>query len=102
MATYVSVPTTNVDVMTNHLRICPAINISTQNVQSLNISTLCKKTSQKICSITRELDDIILLSDIRLNSEKQATAIEDIRKRFKFRGYDLFSILGKIVGGPVF
>jgi hypothetical protein len=76
--------------MTNHLRICPALNISTQNVQSLNISTLCKKTLQKICSITRELDDIILLSDIRLNSDKQATAIEDIRKRFKFRGYDLY------------
>jgi hypothetical protein len=60
----------------------------TQNVQSLNISSLCKKTSKQIFSVTREKDEIILLSDIRLNSNKQVAATMDIGKRFGFRGYN--------------
>jgi exonuclease III len=51
---------------------------------------MCKKTSKKIFSVTREKDDIIFLCDTRLNSEKQISAINDIKKRFAFRGYDLF------------
>jgi exonuclease III len=51
---------------------------------------MCKKTSKKIFSITREKDDVIFLCDTRLNSEKQISAINDIKKRFAFRGYDLF------------
>ncbi len=74
--------------MTNNRASFPPINLMIQNVQSLNISTMCKKTSKKIFSITREKDDIILLSDIRLNSSKQVSAILDIKKRFAFRGYD--------------
>jgi hypothetical protein len=66
----------------------PAISFLSQNVQSLNISTLCKKTSKKILIVTRECDEIILLSDIRLNSNKQVAATLDITKRFLYRGYN--------------
>jgi exonuclease III len=38
--------------------------------------------------VTREHDDIILLSDIRLNSNKQIAATLDITKRFLYRGYN--------------
>ncbi len=56
----------------------PLISFFAQNVQSLNISTMCKKTSKKIISVTRERDDIIFLSDIRLNSDKHIAATMDI------------------------
>jgi exonuclease III len=38
--------------------------------------------------VTRERDDIILLSDIRLSSNKQVAATLDITKRFLYRGYN--------------
>jgi exonuclease III len=57
-------------------------------MQSLNISTLCKRTSQKVLSVTSSGSDIVFLSDLRLNSTKQISAIEDVKKRFMFRGYD--------------
>jgi hypothetical protein len=66
----------------------PSISFLAQNVQSLNISSLCKKTSKKMYSVSREKDDIIFLSDIRLNSTKQVSATLDIGKRFAFRGYN--------------
>jgi exonuclease III len=47
-----------------------------------------QKTSKKIFSVTRERDEIVLLSDIRLNSSKQVAATMDIGKRFGFRGYN--------------
>jgi exonuclease III len=49
---------------------------------------MCKKTSKKIFSVTRERDEIIFLSDIRLNSSKQVSVTLDIGKRFGFRGYN--------------
>jgi exonuclease III len=49
---------------------------------------MCKKNSKKILGITRERDDIIFLSDIRLNSNKQIAATMDISKRFVLRGYN--------------
>jgi hypothetical protein len=51
---------------------------------------MCKRTSKKILSVTREKDDVIFLSDMRLNSNKQISAVNDITKRFAFRGYDMF------------
>jgi exonuclease III len=51
---------------------------------------MCKRTSKKILSVTREEDDVIFLSDMRLNSVKQVSAGNDIKKRFAFRGYDMF------------
>jgi hypothetical protein len=51
---------------------------------------MCKRTFKKILSVTCEKDDVIFLSDIRLNSNKQISAVNDIRKRFAFRGYDMF------------
>jgi exonuclease III len=82
----------NLNLNVNNLNVrplkFPSISFLTQNVQSLNISTLCKKTSRKIISVTRERDDVIFLSDIRLNSNKQTAAVLDITKRFSFRGYN--------------
>jgi hypothetical protein len=46
---------------------------------------MCKKTSKKIFSVTREKDDIIFLSDVRLNSDKQISATNDIKKGLHFR-----------------
>jgi exonuclease III len=43
---------------------------------------------KQIISVTRERYDIILLSDIRLNSDKQIAATMDISKRFLLRGYN--------------
>ncbi len=76
----------NIQLANNAFRF-PSISILSQNVQSLNISSMCKKTSKKIFSVTRERDEIVLLSDIRLNSSKQVAATMDIEKRFGFRGY---------------
>jgi exonuclease III len=71
----------------NYIFRFPSLSVFSQNVQSLNISSLCKKTSKKIFSVTREKDEIVLLSDIRLNSSKQVAATMDIGKHFGFRGY---------------
>ena len=58
------------------------------NVRSLNISSISDKTSHKIQCIIKKGTDIILLSDLRLNSEKQRSATEDITKKFLLKGYD--------------
>ena len=63
---------------------------STQNVRSLNLSTRNDITSQKILAICSLNTDFILLSDIRLNSAKQKSAINDITKKFFLKGYKLF------------
>jgi exonuclease III len=63
------------------------LNIIAQNCQSLNISTKNSKTSQKILALTNDGPDIILLSDIRLNSNRQHHAVEDLRKQLEFKNY---------------
>jgi exonuclease III len=63
------------------------LNISTQNVRSLNISTKNIITDQKILAIAGLCSDIIFLSDLRLNSLKQSVACKDITKRFHLLGY---------------
>jgi exonuclease III len=60
-----------------------------QNCQSLNISTKCKKTHLKILALTKTNADVICISDIRLNSIVQIAAINDLVKKFSFNGYDL-------------
>jgi exonuclease III len=64
--------------------------ITSQNCQSLNISTKNRKTAQKITALTKTGSDVLFLSDIRLNSLIQTAAINDIRKRLEFNGYDFF------------
>ena len=50
------------------------LNFSTQNVRSLNISTKNIITEQKILAIVKGGNDIIFLSDLRLNSRIQHVA----------------------------
>ena len=58
-----------------------------QNVRSLNISTKNDITLQKIIAICNLGTDFILLSDLRLNSIKQISALNDILKKFFLKGY---------------
>ena len=62
---------------------------SSQNVRSLNISTKNDLTTQKIIAVCSLNTDFIFLSDIRLNSDKQQSAIHDLKKQFFFKGYKL-------------
>ena len=59
-----------------------------QNLLSFNISTTNSKTLQKIQAITKEKNDIVFVSDTRLNSYVQNYAIHDLEKKFNFKGYD--------------
>ena len=63
---------------------------SIQNVRSLNISTRNDITLQKIIAICSLNTDFIFLSDLRLNSLKQISAINDLKKRFFLKGYEFF------------
>ena len=61
-----------------------------QNVRSLNISTKNDITLKKILAIVSLKTDIIFLSDIRINSDLQSSAIHDLKKHLFFNGYKLF------------
>jgi hypothetical protein len=61
-----------------------------QNCQSLNVSTKNRKTLQKIVALTKTNADIILLSDTRLNYLIQKAAVNDIRKKLEFAGYNFW------------
>jgi exonuclease III len=66
------------------------LNIISQNCQSLNVSTKNRKTTQKIVALTKTGADIILMSDIRLNSLIQIAATNDIAKKLEFNGYEFY------------
>jgi len=66
------------------------LSASIQNVRSLNISTKNDITLQKILAICSVKTDLIFLSDIRMNSAKQVSALHDLKKLFFFKGYELF------------
>ncbi len=68
----------------------PKINISIQNVCSLNISKPCRKTYSKLASVVKSESDIILLCDTRLNSDVQIAALNDINVKLRFMGYSFF------------
>jgi hypothetical protein len=61
-----------------------------QNCQSLNISTKNKKTDLKVNALVKKKCDIIFLSDIRLNTVKQAHAVHDLCKKFALAGYNFY------------
>jgi len=63
------------------------LNFSTQNVRSLNISTKNIITEQKILAIVKGGNDIIFLSDLRLNSRIQHVACSELIKTFYLHGY---------------
>jgi exonuclease III len=54
------------------------------------VSTKCKKSSLKVSALCKTGADIILLSDIRLNSAVQTAAVNNITKQFNFNGYDFY------------
>jgi len=66
----------------------PELSFSCQNVLSLNVSTRNSKTDLKILAVTKKNCDIILLSDTRLNSDKQVAALHDLTKKFLLKGYN--------------
>jgi exonuclease III len=53
------------------------------------VSTKCKKTSKKIATLLNTGADIILLSDIKLNSSIQSHATNDILKQISYKNYDM-------------
>jgi len=69
----------------------PLLSISSQNCNSLNISTECHKQLTKIIAITALCTDIVFLSGIRLNTSE--VHIQRITKQFLYEGkrsYKLF------------
>jgi len=56
----------------------------------MNVSTKNSITIQKILAICSLKTDIIFLSDLRLNSTKQISAVHDLEKHFFFNGYKLY------------
>jgi exonuclease III len=67
----------------------PKLNISIQNVCSLNISKPGPKLHSKLIAITKSESEIIFICDTRLNSNIQIAGINDIKKKLNFLGYSL-------------
>jgi exonuclease III len=65
------------------------LRFSAQNCQSLNISTKSDKTLKKLLAIVKSGEDIIFLSDTRLNSNEQKHAVNDIEKKIFSLGYSI-------------
>ena len=59
-------------------------------MRSLNISTKNDITIQKILAICNTKSDFIFLSDLRLNSSRQSSAIHDVEKHLFFNGYKFY------------
>ena len=68
----------------------PEKTFKSQNVRSFNISTTNKTTELKMLSIIKEKDDIIFISDTRLNAEIKKSALNSLEKKLLFGGYDCF------------
>jgi len=67
----------------------PDLTFAIQNVLSLNVSTKNSKTDLKVLAVTKNNFDVVILSDTRLNTDKQSASIHDLTKKFLFRGYNL-------------
>ena len=63
---------------------------SIQNVRSMNVSTTNDFTIQKLIAICNLKSDVIFLSDLRLNSTKQISAVHDLDKKLFLHGYKLY------------
>jgi exonuclease III len=68
----------------------PKLNFSCQNVCSLNVSKPNKRTHNKLATITRNKDDIIFICDTRLNSNRNIVVVNDVEKKLRFMGYNLY------------
>jgi len=74
----------------NNSQVSDNLSFSVQNVRSLNISTKNDITLQKVIAICNLKTDFIFLSDVRLNSSKQISAVHDLEKHFFFNGYKMY------------
>jgi exonuclease III len=83
------IPNDVIPIVNMHNKKLPRINISIQNVCSLNVSKPSHKTHSKIIAVTKSDSDIIFLCDTRLNSNKQIAGVNDIVKKFSFLGFTL-------------
>jgi exonuclease III len=61
-----------------------------QNCQSLNVSIKSDKTMKKILALVKHGEDVIFLSDIRLNSNGNQHAAHDVEKKFFAKNYRFF------------
>jgi exonuclease III len=77
----------NIENLTDKI-LFPELSFSCQNVLSLNVSTRNSKTDLKILAVTKKNCDVILLSDTRLNTDKQTAALHDLTKKFLHKGYN--------------
>ena len=68
----------------------PEITFKSQNVRSFNISNTSKSTELKMLSLIKEKDDVIFVSDTRLNTDIQKSALNNLEKNLLFGGYDCF------------
>jgi exonuclease III len=68
----------------------PHLSFCSQNLRSLNISTKNNITKEKIYAITKEKTDVILICDLKLNSDVQKAAVHDVEKYFMLNGYKLY------------
>ena len=92
---HTSIPAYNLDMFpygenNNATLSNPKLNFSLQNVRSLNISTKNAVTDQKILALTGGSGDVVFLSDLRLNSQKQIASCAELTKKIFLRGYKFF------------
>ncbi len=80
----------------------PKLNISIQNVCSLNISKPGPKLHSKLIAITKSESEVIFICDTRLNSNVQTVGINDIKKNLISLGTHYFIIPPKAAGGQLF
>ena len=64
------------------------LNFSSQNMRSLNTSTKNEVTYKKLMAVISNKDDIIFMSDLRLNSKKNKTVVHDVEKICFGLGYN--------------
>jgi hypothetical protein len=71
----------------------PEIEISSLNCNSLNISSISSLHQQlKLYSIAKLKTDVILLSDVRLNSNNDKNAIDKIKQQLIHNPYSSYDI----------
>ncbi len=80
----------------------PHISLSSQNCNSLNISTECDKQLSKVVAISSLCTNIIFLSDIRLGAN--ASHVNKLEKLFltnTSKSYNFFTIPVRVIGVSV-
>jgi len=68
----------------------PEIAFGTQNIRSFNVTGHNDQTFKKIQCILKGKEDIIFLSNLRLNSINQISMVENITKKLLFYGYEFY------------